>query len=186
MPSWIRWQRQRSGNHISCVERPYCHRVVFTISCLSIAAVLCACLFCGRLFAAETRLENRNPSMGKVHVQNHAQVDKAPFFFLKPFRLMVLSEKRPVAIFCFDIILETHSEESKKLLEKQLPRIYSALLEDFYGLGFLLWGTGYHTSSMSLKKRAERVISRIVREDLLRDVMVQKVLLKSIPKTSRT
>ncbi|MGB0919067.1 MAG: hypothetical protein ACPGUZ_00905 [Holosporaceae bacterium] len=135
--------------------------------------------------ASDPRVNNRDPSLGKVHVQNHTQVDKAPFFQLKPFRLMILSRKSPVAIFCFDLILETHSEKTKGLLEKHLPRIYSALLEDFYGVGFLLWGTGYHTTSFALKQRAERVVRRFVQDDLLRDVMIQKVLLKAIPATQK-
>ena len=62
--------------------------------------------------AHETKLENRNPSMGKVHVQNHAAPDKAPFFVLKPFKLMVFGAHGPVAILRAGIILETHNEET--------------------------------------------------------------------------
>ncbi|WP_031933957.1 hypothetical protein [Candidatus Hepatobacter penaei] len=131
--------------------------------------------------AEETKLENRNPSVGKVHIQNHAVVDKAPFFLLKPFRVMVLSDKGPIAILRADVIVETHDETSKKKLEKFLPRIYSRLLEDFYGLAYLLWGSGYHPDLMSIKNRTERLVRKEVHEDLVRDVFVQKVFIKPMP-----
>lgn len=133
--------------------------------------------------AHETKLENRNPSVGKVHVQNHAAPDKAPFFVLKPFRLMVLGTHGPVAILRAGVILETHNETTKKKLEKYLPRIYSCLLNDFHALTHLLWESDYHTDLMALKKRVERLVHTIVGKDLVSDVLVQKAFIKPLPKT---
>jgi len=130
-------------------------------------------------------LKNRDLSMGKVHVQNHAEVDKAPFFLLKPFKLMVLNGKRAVALFRVEVILETYDETTKVRLEKHLPRLYSALLQDFYGVSFVLWKTGYQTDLMALKKRAERVVRKLVGADILRDVLVQKAVMSPLPKLRR-
>ena len=133
--------------------------------------------------SSKAKMDNRNPSTGKVHIQNHAVVDKSPFFLFKPFRVMVLSDKRPIAILRADVILETQNNEAKDILERFLQHIHSVLLEDFYGLSQLLWGSGYHPDLMAIKLRVERLVKTIVHEDLVRDVLVQKVFLKPLPKT---
>ena len=130
----------------------------------------------------ESGLENRNPNVGKVNVQNHAVVDKSPFFLLKPFRVMVLSGKRPIAIFRADVLLETQNDDTKGILEGYLPRIYDALIQDFYGLAHILWGSAYHPDLMAIKLRSERIIKKIDGEDVIRDVLVQKVFIKPMPK----
>lgn len=95
---------------------------------------------------------------------------------------MVLSTKRPIAIFRADVLIETQNDDTKETLEKYLPQLYDALLQDFYGLAHLLWGSGYHPDLMAIKLRAERIIKKIVGEDVVRDVLVQKVFIKPMPK----
>ena len=138
--------------------------------------------FLGASSENNSGLENRNPSVGKVHIQNHAVVDKSPFFLFKPFRVMVPRGRRPIVILRADVLIETQNDETKGILEKYLPQIYSALLEDFYGLAHLLWGSGYHPDLMAIKLRAQRLIQKIVHEDVVRDVLVQKVFIKPMPK----
>ena len=136
--------------------------------------------FSVRLFAASEVPDNRDPKVGKVHVQNHTQVDKAPFFLLNPFRVIVLNDKRPCAIFRMDVMLETHDTDTKAILETHLRKIYSALFEDFYGVAHLLWGAGYTPDLMAFKKRAEGVVRKIVGPALVKDVLIQRALFKPL------
>ena len=102
------------------------------------------------------------------------------FFLLNPFRIIITDHSHPVAIFRMDVMLETHTEKTKKKMERYLPVIYDAIFQDLYGMAYLVWGSGYQGSLMELKERIQAVVLSIVKEDLLRDVLVQKALFKPL------
>lgn len=134
---------------------------------------LCFLLAGGSLWASKG-LKNRLPGLHKVYIQNHGKVDSAPFFRLNPFLVTILNAQGKRVLFRVSMMLETHSYETKQKLQRLLPKIYSAVLEDFYGLIYLAYQTSVPLNLMILKSRAEKAVSKIAGPDLVRDLLLDK------------
>lgn len=100
-------------------------------------------------------------------------VDKPTYFTLKPFLVSVIRDNRVRNHVSLVVTLETTNEANKMKIIQARQHLHSAFLRDLQAVLSLRRRDGRTFDSRVLKARLMRVAKRVLRSDIVRNVLVK-------------
>ena len=99
---------------------------------------------------------------------------------LPAFKVPVFNEKVPIGAVWMRLSLNAYNLKGMGKLEKLAPHLYNEIYTHLYGLSHILWGTGYEPTVRSLKKWTERLCNNALDEHLIKDIVVEEIIIRSL------
>lgn len=135
-------------------------------------------MICGSLSSTMKYMElgpfaSANPVVKKVQEE---EVFKSIFIDMEPILIPIFKGNAPVAKIQIQIKLETKSKDSAIKIQRMMPRISNAFVQDLHGFMPRLLKERERIDVFVLKQRLKLIADRKFGKGLIQDVLVQSVV----------